>query len=140
MPESIFVDAGYIIGLLNPRDQHHGVAEELADAVDDNDFVTSEMVLTEVLNGLSDKGKELRNLAVNVVREFKSSDNDVVVVPQTSDQFEQALDLYANRNDQEWGLTDCASCLIMQEMEITDALTHDHHFVQMGFNALMRND
>ena len=37
----------------------------------------------------------------------------------------------------EWGLTDCASFVIMEENAITHALTTDHHFEQAGFVALM---
>ena len=37
----------------------------------------------------------------------------------------------------EWGLTDCASFVIMEENAITHALTTDHYFEQAGFVALM---
>jgi predicted nucleic acid-binding protein len=40
--------------------------------------------------------------------------------------------------DKSWSLTDCASFLIMEEMQITVALAHDRHFVQAGFQTLLR--
>lgn len=40
--------------------------------------------------------------------------------------------------DKGWSLTDCASCLIMNADSINEALTHDRHFEQMGFRALLR--
>jgi predicted nucleic acid-binding protein len=38
---------------------------------------------------------------------------------------------------QRWGLTDCASFLIMEEKGITEALSADRDFQQAGFNALL---
>ena len=48
------------------------------------------------------------------------------------------MDLYDSRNDKQWSLTDCISFVVMQDYEITDALTGDHHFEQAGFRALLR--
>jgi len=48
------------------------------------------------------------------------------------------LNIYENRQDKEWSLTDCLSFLVMQERGVMDALTADHHFEQAGFRALMR--
>ena len=62
----------------------------------------------------------------------------MTVVPQTADQFEGALARYQLRADKGWSLTDCASLLIMEAEGIEAALTHDNHFVQAGFQALLR--
>jgi len=61
------------------------------------------------------------------------------VIPQTSGQFGNALHLYRQRPDKEWSLTDCTSILIMQTEGIQEALTHDSHFAQAGFTALLRD-
>ena len=37
-----------------------------------------------------------------------------------------------------WSLTDCTSFVIMEQMEISEALTPDRHFEQAGFVALYR--
>ena len=60
------------------------------------------------------------------------------IVPQTSDLFRSAHQLYAERPDKEWSLTDCASFEIMKRKGITGALTHDKHFEQAGFQVLMK--
>jgi hypothetical protein len=62
----------------------------------------------------------------------------VEVVPMTSDLYGQAFDLFRNRPDKEWGLTDCASFVVMRARGMTDALTSDDHFEQAGFQALLR--
>ena len=37
-----------------------------------------------------------------------------------------------------WGLVDCISFIVMREAGVNQALTFDQHFVQAGFQALMR--
>jgi len=43
------------------------------------------------------------------------------------------------RPDKEWSLTDCISSVAMNERNITDALTSDHHFEQAGFRILLKD-
>jgi predicted nucleic acid-binding protein len=100
-------------------------------------LVTSEMVLTEVLNSFSRKGSGLRKTTVALMQDIKT-DSTIEVVPQTSESFSNALQLYEERLDQAWSHTDCASFLIMQQRSILEALTHDKHFEQAGFIALLR--
>ena len=57
----------------------------------------------------------------------------------TSADFRTALERYASRSDQTWGLTDCLSFLVMEERGITEALAHDRDFEQAGFTALLRD-
>ena len=54
--------------------------------------------------------------------------------------FDRGLDLYRERLDKNWSLTDCISFVIMRDESLTDALTADVNFVQAGFRALMRDD
>ncbi len=133
----VFADAGYWIALFNPRDQLHDKAVVAAQVTQARLIVTSQMVLTEFLNHYASFGKPFRHRAVHVVRSLQD-DADVEVVSQTAEQFEAALRLYAQRHDKAWGLTDCASFVIMQERGITEALAHDEHFSQAGFRPLLR--
>jgi uncharacterized protein len=133
----IFADTSYWIALLNPRDELHGRAVALAQRCSDDLIVTTEMILTDLLNGFSDRGPRLRAAALKAVNALRSSPN-VTVIPQTSDQFQRALTRYEERIDKDWSLTDCASFLIMEAEGIEAALTHDQHFAQAGFQALLR--
>jgi uncharacterized protein len=135
---AVFADAGYWIALFNPRDQLHAKALSVSTTLQGWSIVTSQMVLTEFLNHYAALGQPFRQRAVQVVRSLQ--DNvDVEVIPQTEAQFAAALTLYAQRPDKEWGITDCASFLTMQERGITEALAHDDHFYQAGFIPLLRD-
>ncbi|KAF5428591.1 hypothetical protein C5S39_11130 [Candidatus Methanophagaceae archaeon] len=53
---------------------------------------------------------------------------------------QRAIDFYRDREDKEWGLTDCISFIVMGDQGLTDALTADEHFEQAGFRALLREN
>ena len=72
-----------------------------------------------------------------MVQRLQSNPN-VEIIPQTDAQFRTAVERYASRSDQRWSLTDCASFLVMEERDITEALAYDRDFEQAGFVALLR--
>ena len=134
----VFADTGYWVALLNPKDDLHDKALRLSKDLHPVHIVTSEMVLTELLNDFGTRGKYLRNLAVNLIKGLYQNPNSTII-PQTSKQFQTALTLYDQRPDKEWSQTDCVSFQIMEEQVIQEALAYDKHFVQAGYMALMRN-
>ena len=134
---TVFADTGYWIAMLNPGDGLHGRAETMADQLGNFSIVTSQMVLVEFLTHFGGSGQELRKSAVTVVNDL-AKDPNVEIVPQSSDQFDSAFEMYSSRPDKNWSLTDCASFLVMEEMNIPEALAEDHNFEQAGFIALLR--
>ncbi|GAX36475.1 type II toxin-antitoxin system VapC family toxin [Nodularia sp. NIES-3585] len=134
----VFADTGYWVALLNPHDDLHKKAVQLSKAVQPAHIVTSEMVLTEVLNDFSDRGDYFRQAAVKLIEQLYEHPN-TTIIPQTSNQFQAALKLYEQRPDKAWSQTDCVSFKIMEEQIIYDALAYDKHFQQAGYTALMRN-
>ena len=60
------------------------------------------------------------------------------IIPPEADLFRRALELYSDRPDKDWSLTDCTSFVVMAERRLTEAATGDHHFEQAGFRALLR--
>jgi predicted nucleic acid-binding protein len=134
---AVFADASYWIALLNPKDDLHEKAQALSSSLKHIRFITSEMVLTEVLNDFSGRGEAFRLAACSLVEDLYRDPN-VSVIAQSSRQFQDAFLLYSERRDKTWGLTDCASFRIMPRGRLVRALTHDHDFVQAGFQALLR--
>lgn len=133
---TVFADANYWIGLFNPNDELHSAAIGASKALGRARIVTSEMVLAEVLNGLA-KFPALRLRTAEAVDKIMADPN-TEVERQTSLLFREALALYRQHQDKEWGLTDCASFVIMRRRGLREALTFDHHFEQAQFVALMR--
>ena len=130
---AIFVDMGYILALINTSDEHHERASDIASEIVGR-FVITEAVLTEISNTLS--RLRWRSASVAAIEDLRS-DPDIEVVSISPELFDRAVKLYSSRMDKEWGMTDCISFIVMQDIGIIDALTTDDHFRQAGFRALL---
>jgi uncharacterized protein len=120
----VFADTGFYVAIHNRRDQLHAVAVELASRLR-VPVVTTEFVLIEVANFFKRPGD--RALFAEVDRALRS-DPATSILPAASHLYASGLDLFASRLDQQWSLVDCTSFQVMQELELTDALTADEHF------------
>ena len=137
--KGVFVDTGYWIALINPREQLHRRArsESIRSRQERTILVTSEMVLAEFAAYYADKGNYFRQSVVQAIRAIQRDPN-IRLVEQSRQLFERSLERYGSRLDKSWSLTDCASFLIMEDQQIVAALAHDQHFEQAGFQALLR--
>lgn len=128
-----FADTAYYLALLNARDEFHRAAKEVS-ALLQGRMVTTTWVLTEVADAFCRPGQ--RDVAAGFVRDLQN-DPRVNVVPPTIDLFNRGLELYSNRPDKEWSLTDCISFVVMKDHELTDVLATDRDFQQAGFRLLL---
>jgi predicted nucleic acid-binding protein len=133
----VFADSSYWIALLNPHDGLHAKALTLSRRFVGHQIVTTEMVMVEILNAFASSGKYLREKAIQIVDALRTN-GQVIIIPQTAHQFENALHRYRKAGDKSWSITDCASFDIMERSSISAAITHDRHFEQAGFTALLR--
>jgi predicted nucleic acid-binding protein len=97
-------------------------------------LITTRAVLLEIGNALSKQ--RYRAAAVRLLIALES-DPTVEIIPLAEQLYIRALQLYRERDDKDWGLTDCISFVVMGDEGITDALTTDIHFRQAGFTALL---
>lgn len=131
----IFLDTAFIQAILNPNDQYHHPAITLLPLVKKAQKVwLTEAILMEVGNALSAVN---RQKVVNFIRQCYQTQN-IEVVKIDDALFSQAINLYEAYNDKTWGLIDCISFVVMRENNLSIALTSDHHFIQAGFRALLR--
>lgn len=56
--------------------------------------------------------------------------------PIDGSRFERATGLFFQYRDKKFSFTDCTSFAVMRELRITQALTTDRHFRQMGFQLV----
>ena len=134
----IFLDTSFAIALSAITDQNHARAVELAEQIEAQNsyLVTTQAILLEIGNALSKK--RYRTAAIQLLESLESDPN-IEIVPLTNELYDAAFQLFRSRQDKEWGLVDCILCIVMQNRGITDVLTADEHFNQMGFRALLRN-
>jgi predicted nucleic acid-binding protein len=129
----IFVDSGFVIALINQRDQYHDQALQLADRFENSPLLTTDAVLLEIGNALSRSHKQE---AAAIIEYFLTS-AEVEVVHLNAMLLNQALVLYRTYQDKAWSLVDCLSFVVMQEAKIKQVLSFDQHFTQAGFRSLL---
>jgi hypothetical protein len=128
-----FADTFYFVAVLNPEDQHHVRACQLQEE-HDFDLVTTRAVLLEVGDAFADAST--RGLAAELLHSVEA-DPRVEIVSLDDALYRRGLELYVDRPDKSWSLTDCISFVVMTDRGLSDALTGDRHFAQAGFVPLL---
>jgi predicted nucleic acid-binding protein len=133
----IFVDTGYLLAVLNPRDELYARAQAWSAAIQER-LITTEYVVWELVNSLSDPVD--RPKAHTAVAEVLSSSESWELVYATPQLFSEGLSLHQQRRDKHWSLTDCVSFVVMRQRYVQQSLSFDRHFEQAGYEALLRRD
>ena len=131
-----FADTSYWMALSRKRDQYnrHAVVWNRFVIQTKSIIVTTEAVLWEWLNAFSDAST--RAVAAEGYRRAHA-DARIQVVPFQPELIDSAVQLYRTRPDKSWSLTDCLSFVVMEGRQLTEALTTDRHFEQMGMKVMM---
>ena len=134
----IFLDTSYAISLSATTDRYHKLAEMLAMKIEAEmtRLVTTRAVVLEIGNALAKL--RYRSASVTLLKALEE-DPGIEIIPLSEELYEKGWQLYGERADKEWGLTDCISFIAMQEYGLTEALTTDRHFEQAGFKVLLRD-
>lgn len=128
---TVFVDSGYYVAYLVPRDQWFDAAEKAGRG--DFRAVTSSLVVNETASLLQARG--LFSTALAWLAEIRRQPDTQIV------HVDAALQSEAWDQFHRWGGSgatpvDCASFAIMRRMNIKKALTFDQHFRAAGFAIL----
>lgn len=119
----VFADTLYWGAILHPLDQYRAQVIRVREALGEIRLVTTDEVLTELLDGLAERGPHLRGAAARAIRAI-SSDRRVTVHPQSHASFLAGLRLYEQRNDKGYSLVDCISMTTMRRHRISEILTN----------------
>ena|SRR5579872_1943584 len=130
-----FADSFYFFALLNPNDPAHAKAVKFTQTYQGR-LLTTGWILTELADGWS-RPARWRQEFVDLNNDLRVNPN-IVIEPCTDALLEEAINLYSQRLDKEWSLTDCVSFVVMRRDRVTEALTGDRHYEQAGFVALLK--
>ena len=130
----VFADAFFYIAVLNRRDAAHPRALRVLSA-GAMEVVTTAAVLLEVADAMAMPGR--RGVCAQFL-EAISKQKGTTVHPFSEALWTRGLELYGQRPDKEWSLTDCISFVVMRDEKLDEALTGDRHFEQAGFKALLK--
>lgn len=135
---TLFADTFFWTALVDRTDQWHEEVVRYEGSLGADDIiVTTEEVLVEFATQLGARAEQLRRAASLFVRDVLANPG-VEIVPQSHESFLEGLALFEARPDKLYSLTDCISMQAMKRRAISEALTHDRHFSQEGFQAIFR--
>ena len=132
----VFADTLFWVALVVKQDQYHSRAQGWSLRVAGR-ITTTVPVLVETANALARPA--WRGHAADLIDHLLGR-ADVEVIPFAGDLWDRGWNLYRNRPDKAWSLTDCVSFVVMQDRGLTDAMTADEHFRQAGFRAVLLED
>ena len=98
---------------------------------------TTNYVIAELVALLNSPLRVSREKVFEIVDAIKTvSYVEILYIDKEMDTL--AWKLCKSRLDKAWSLVDCSSFVIMQQLDIQEALTTDQHFEQAGFIRLLK--
>ncbi len=137
MTDAISVDSFAWIAAINKSDEYHEITlktiEEFLNR--STKFITTNYIIVETINSLSKI--EFRKAVIEFIDKLQKSPS-VRIIKITDEIYEKAWSLYKQRNDKNWGITDCTSFEVMKMFNIKKAFTNDKHFEQAGYSVVLK--
>jgi predicted nucleic acid-binding protein len=129
-----FLDTSYIIALELAKDQNHNAASDHWNQVLKSPFqlITTSYILDETATFFNSRGRHSK--AVEIGEQLlQSASVNFLQVDESA--FFQGWQLFKNRKESGYSLTDCISFVVMQKNAVSKALAFDRHFEQEGFQV-----
>lgn len=135
----VFVDTQAYVALANLDDPSHDRAVEVTAQLRHTQarLVTTRAILIEVGNFFRQVSS--RKCAIRII-EAALEDHEaglLEIVSIDDDLWQKGWQLFTDRPDKDWGLTDCLSFALMRNRGMQAAFTCDHHYEQAGFQLLL---
>ncbi|NJM74407.1 MAG: type II toxin-antitoxin system VapC family toxin [Acaryochloridaceae cyanobacterium RU_4_10] len=136
---SMFIDtAGWASLFISNEPYHLQAAQYLQTARQQQQtLLTSNYIITELVALLHSPLRRPRPQIFEIVDTIKATPYVKIVHIDTATDL-AAWNLCKSRLDKTWSLVDCTSFILMQQFNIRDVLTSDHHFEQAGFTRLLK--
>lgn len=139
MSSNLFVDtSGWASLFINTQsyysqaDRHFRLAVQQKKSV-----ITTNYIINELVALLGSPLRIPRIRIFEVVDAIKTVPYvQVIHIDEATDTV--AWELCKGRPDKAWSLVDCTSFVLMQQLNVQEALTTDQHFEQAGFTRLLK--
>ncbi|MEX2124688.1 MAG: PIN domain-containing protein [Woeseia sp.] len=132
----VFVDTSGLYALIEKNDAHHTRARS---AVEKLLRAGRKLVLTDYIVDETTtlaKTRSGKRVAMRVLDLLEQSAG-IRIEWIGSSRFEETKTFFRKHADHGYSFTDCTSFVVMNELELTQALTTDKHFPEAGFEALL---
>jgi len=137
-PSLLFVDTWGWCAIANPRETLHQQVKQTMDVLleSGSHLVTTNFILDETYTLIRFRIHHQASLELYQRIEYLAAEMLLKVIHITPELEQAAWRIFQRYSDKDFSFTDCTSFTVMQLLEITQALTNDHHFEQMGFRIL----
>ena len=132
----VFVDTSGLYALVDKSDTHHRQAREVVEKLlrAGRRLVVTDYVVTEAVNLANARSGS--RVAVRVPDLVEQSAG-IRIEWIESARFDKTKAFFRKHADHSYSFTDCSSFVIMRELRLTEALTTDRHFVEVGLRTLL---
>ncbi len=132
----VFIDTSGFYSVLDSRDVHHEHAKRCLSFSKNNPvgFVTTDYILDETATLLKARGLgHLTGRFFTLVHDSRAL--NIVFIDR--ELFRKTQAYFTQYSDHAYSFTDCSSFMVMRDLGIEQALTHDRHFTEAGFEVLL---
>jgi predicted nucleic acid-binding protein len=132
----VFVDTSGLYALVDKSDTRHRQAREVVEKLlrAGRRLVVTDYVVTEAVNLANARSGS--RVAVRVLDLVEQSAG-IRIEWIGSARFDKTKAFFRRHADHLYSFTDCSSFVIMRELRLTEALTTDRHFVEVGLRTLL---
>lgn len=133
----VFLDTSGLYALVDANDSWHEKAARLVRQIlqSRRKLVTTDQIIIETVNlAVARKSHFVGKRVLDLIEQSAG----VTVEWVGSIRFDQAKTFYRKHSDHGYSFTDCTSFVVMQEFNLSEALTSDDHFSQARFRALLQ--
>lgn len=120
----VFIDTSFYLSLLNSKDNNHKKAVEMGREYKGGDYVTTYMVLGEVLTVGSQRFD--KSLTIEFVEEILKSKTKIVL--EKSNLIKKAFNIFKKIRSKNVSWADCYSFAVIKKLKIKRSLSFDKHF------------
>ena len=131
----MLIDTSGWFCIFDEQDARHSAAATIYENTGQK--ITHSFVIAEFI-ALSEARKKHRREMLEFTH-YLVTDSEVGIVWVDEGLNGEALALLRRRIDKEWSLCDAVSFILMENRNIVEALTTDHHFEQAGFVKLLES-
>jgi predicted nucleic acid-binding protein len=133
---AVFVDTMGWFSLLDTMDEWHADAKALMQTLKQSrtPLMTTDYVIDETATLLKIRraGRAIHGLFTMLETSLA-----LTLTRIDAERFQASQDYYVKHLDHDYSFTDVTSFIVMCELQITDAFTHDDHFTEAGFVRML---
>ena len=131
--KTILVDSSFLLAMVDGDDTRHPEAIDLLKGLGKVTLLVTSHIFDEAMTLI--KVRLSTEAAIRTGRQLRLS-TLFRLIHITEGDDEAAWEIFSQYTDKEWSYTDCSCLAVMRKLGITEILSFDHHFDQMGMVRL----